>query len=115
MAEGIKNARIRFDLALSWLSPVVVLDNNDVMLFHPFVLGSLYQFGLLDRVMKLEGGLANALRLLDKIPDSTFEQLRRSTEAKFFNGKGMLADLVIRALQSSIDWIRFSKILKKFF
>jgi len=115
MAEGIKNARTRFDLALSWLNPVVVVDDNDVMLCHPFVLGSLCQFGLFDRIMRYEGGLAKALRLLDKIPGSTFEQLRRSPEAKFFRDKGMLVDLVIRVLQSSIDWIRFSKILKRIF
>ena len=115
LAEGIKNARTRFDMALSWLHPVVVVDNNDVMLFHPFVLSSLYQFGVLDRVMSYEGGLANALRLLDRIPESTSGQLRHSDEAKFFSGKGMLADLLIRALQSAVDWIRFSRILKRIF
>ena len=115
MAEGIKNARTRFDLALSWLYPIVVVDDSDVMLCHPFVLGSLCQFGLFDRIMRYDGGLANALRLLEKIPDSTYEELRRSPEARFFRGKGMLVDLVIKVLQSSIDWIRFSKILKRIF
>ena len=115
MAVGIKNARTRFDLALSFLKPIVVVDDGDVLFCHPFVLGSLYQFRLFDRIMRYNGGLANALRLLDKIPTSTVEQLRRSAEAKFFSGKGMLVDLVIRALQSCVDWIRFSKILKKIF
>lgn len=115
MAEGIRNARTRFDLALSWLKPIVLVDNEDVLFCHPFVLGALYQFGLFDRIMGYERGLMNALRLLDKIPKLTYEELLRSNEAKFFRSKGMLEDLVIRALQSSIGWIQFSKILKRIF
>lgn len=113
IADGIKD---QFDYALSSLFPLIILDGDDVMFFHPLVLSSLFKFPrLFDRITKNKERLINALRLLEKIPNATEEELSQSKEAEYLQKQGIMKELVIRGLQSAVNNLQLLKVIKKCF
>jgi hypothetical protein len=99
----------QYTLALEYLKPMLVTDEEEVMYLHPSVLIALIENGL-DRILDREHDIVNVLKVLDMIPRMTSADIYQSKTSKHFKDEGYFPERIYQALKpvvAQIDLMRF--------
>lgn len=102
----------QFTLALHYLKPMLVTDEEKVMYLHPSVLIALIENGL-DRIVDRQQDTVNVLKLLDMIPRMTGTDIYQSKESKHFRDEGYFPERIFQALKPAVAQISLMRILER--
>jgi len=103
----------QFSLALNYLRPVIVTDQNDVFYMHPAVYVSLLSTGLTYRLLKDDITTVNLLKIVDMIPTKSDREVLRSRESDYLKGNGIFLEILLPSLKIAIRQMQISRFLRK--
>jgi hypothetical protein len=102
----------QFALALEYLKPILVTDEEKVLYMHPSVLIALIDNGL-DRIVDRQEDIVNVLKLFDMIPRMTSTSIYQSKEGKHFRDEGYFPERIVLALKPAVAQISLMRILER--
>jgi len=102
----------QFSLALEYLSPIVVANDEEVFYMHPSVYIALLENRLIQRLRKNRQDIVNVLKLLDMIPSASYVEILRSKESAHLKSRGFIPEIIISCLKTAIREIHLTRILK---
>jgi hypothetical protein len=102
----------QFTLALEYLKPILVTDEEKVLYMHPCVLIALIENGL-DRIVDRPEDVVNVLKLLDMIPRMTSTDIYQSKESRHFRTEGYFSERIVQALKPAVTHIFLMRILER--
>jgi len=103
----------QFSLALDYLGPVIVTDQNDVFYMHPSVYISLLSTGLIYRLLKDNITTVTLLKIVDMIPTKSDREILRSKENDYLKGNRIFLEILLPSLKIAIRQMQISRFLRK--
>jgi hypothetical protein len=103
----------QFSLALNYLGPVIVTDQNDVFYMHPSVYISLLSTGLIYRLLKDNITTVTLLKIVDMIPTKSDREILRSKENDYLKGNRIFLEILLPSLKIAIRQMQISRFLRK--
>jgi len=101
----------QFSTALSYLRPILTVNDEDIMYMHPSVLIAFLENGY-DSLINREEDLCNALRLLDMMPNQQPAEILRSDESTYLRRKGYFPERILMSLRPALEQMYLSRILR---
>lgn len=103
----------QFSLAISYLNPMIVTDNEDLFFMHPSVYAELLNSGYAYRLLADQNSLLSLLKILEMVPSKSRIEILCSKERDCLKKKGILIEILLPSLRNALQQIRISKILKE--
>jgi len=107
------SVRDQFSLAISYLKPMIVTDDEDLFFMHPSVYAELLNSGFADRLLSDQNNLVNLLKLLETIRSYSRVEILSSKERDCLKKKGIFVEILLPSLRNAVQQIIISKILKE--
>jgi len=103
----------QFSLAISYLKPMIVTDNEDLFFMHPSVYAELLNSGFADRFLNDQNNLVSLLKLLEMVSTHSRAEILSSKESYYLKKKGMFVEILLPSLRNAVQQIILSKTLKE--
>jgi hypothetical protein len=111
MSETISNS---FDVALNSMFPILVVEDQKVMMIHPLTWGFLKKWNLISANHKEQKEiLLHLVNMMELSMTESFSKLFLNDDAEFFSKKGINKFNFVKAVNHLVNDIRLCKMMRK--